>query len=84
MGPGVPKACAMKCVICKIGELHDGHTNVVHARGTHVVVIENVPAQICDTCGEYYLDENAAQTVYDQAEKALASGHPYEVLKFAA
>ncbi len=74
----------MKCVICKTGELHDGHTNVVHARGTRVVVIEKVPAQICDTCGEYYLDLDAAQTIYDQAQKVLATDHPYEVLKFAA
>jgi len=74
----------MKCVICKTGELGPGRTNVTHERDTHVVVIKDVPAEICDACGEAYFDGDVAQAVYDLAESSLASGRDYSVLKYAA
>jgi YgiT-type zinc finger domain-containing protein len=73
-----------KCAICKTGSLRPGVTNVTHERDGHVVVIKNVPAEICDTCGEYYLDAAVAQAVYDMAEQALSEGREFEVLAFAA
>ena len=33
-------------------------------RGNSTVIIRNVPALICDDCGEYYLDEHTAEDVY--------------------
>ncbi len=74
----------MKCVICKFGELQSGQTNVTHERDTHVVVITDVLADICDSCGEYYLSSEVARAVFDLAERSLASGREYSVLKFAA
>jgi YgiT-type zinc finger domain-containing protein len=72
------------CAICKTGTLHPGVTNVTHERDGHVIVVKNVPAEICDTCGEYYLDAAVAQAVYDMAEQALSKGREFEVLAFAA
>jgi YgiT-type zinc finger domain-containing protein len=72
------------CVICKTGNLRPGRTNVTHERDGHVVVVKNVPAEICDTCGEYYLDADVAQAVFDMAEEALSKGQDFEVLAFAA
>ena len=47
----------MKCPICKFGEMKDGFTQVVLTRENATVIFRNVPAKICDDCGEYYLDE---------------------------
>jgi YgiT-type zinc finger domain-containing protein len=80
----VQRAPMTTCSICKTGTLRPGVTNVTHERDGHVVVVKNVPAEICDTCGEYYLDADVAQVVYDMAEKALSDGRQYEVLAFAA
>ena len=43
----------MKCPICKFGEMKAGLTQVVLTRGNATVIFRNVPAQICDDCGEY-------------------------------
>jgi YgiT-type zinc finger domain-containing protein len=84
MGRNIQKAPMTKCSICKTGTLRPGMTNVTHERDGHVVVVKNVPAEICDTCGEYYLDADIAQAVYDMAEAALSQGRQFEVLAFAA
>ena len=56
----------MKCPICKFGEMKEGFTQVVLTRGNATVIFRNVPAQICDDCGEYYLDEETAQDIYNE------------------
>lgn len=47
----------MKCQICKFGKTREGYTQVVLTRKNATVIFRNVPANICDDCGEYYLDE---------------------------
>ena len=63
----------MKCVICKNGETAPGRATVPMTRESLVVVVKEVPAKVCDNCGEYYLDYvTTAQLdkVIDDAEKA--------------
>lgn len=74
----------MTCVICKHGETVPGTTTVVLQRGETTVVIKNVPAEICDNCGEYYLSEEITRRVLALAEAAVAQGAEIEVLRFAA
>ena len=74
----------MKCVICKTGETAPGETTVTLQRGETVVVIKDVPAQICRECGEYYLDETAAGRVHAQAEEAVQRHAEVEILRYAA
>ena len=50
----------MKCVICKTGRTHPGTTTVTLQRDNSVVVIRDVPAEICEDCGEYYLSKPVA------------------------
>ena len=74
----------MTCVICKLGETASGLTRVVLQRGETTVVIKDVPADICDNCGEYYLSEEITGRVLALAEQAVAQGAEIEVLRFAA
>ena len=74
----------MKCVICKTGETAPGKVTVTLERGSTVLLVKEVPAQLCDQCGEYYLDEQTTRRLYEQAEKALERNAELEVLRYAA
>lgn len=45
---------------------------------------KEVPAQVCQDCGEYYLDEPVAQRVYAQADAAAQRHAEVEVVQYAA
>jgi hypothetical protein len=34
-------------------------------------LIKDTPVAVCENCGDYYLDEAAARTVYTQANEAV-------------
>lgn len=73
----------MKCVICKQGETHPGLTVVTLQRDDRTLVIKGVPAEICENCGEYYLSDEIARRVYQQAEQSLEHGAEVEIGRFA-
>ncbi len=74
----------MKCTICKSGETAPGMVTVTLQRGDTTVVLKGVPADVCDNCGEYYLDESVATQVYDMAERAVRNGAEVEIRRYAA
>lgn len=74
----------MKCTICKQGETQPGKATVVLERGQTTVVIKDVPADICENCGEYYLTEELSAKVMEMAEEAVQHNAEIEVLRFAA
>ena len=61
----------MKCVICKQGETRPGITTVTLTRGEMTLVIKKVPADICENCGEYYLNDEISRKVLAMAEEAM-------------
>jgi YgiT-type zinc finger domain-containing protein len=74
----------MKCVICKTGHTVAGKTTVTLQRDASVVVVRDVPAAVCEDCGEYYLDDNTARRVYSDAEAGLARHVEVEIQRYAA
>ena len=74
----------MKCVICKTGQTHPGKTTVTLERGHTVVVMRDVPAEICEDCGEYYLDDKTARRVYADAEQSFQRHVEVEIQSYAA
>jgi YgiT-type zinc finger domain-containing protein len=74
----------MTCVLCKNGETRPGTVTVTLERGKTVVVVRDVPADVCENCGEYYLDSPVAQEVYQRAEAAVARNAEVEILHYAA
>ncbi|MHB1286507.1 MAG: type II toxin-antitoxin system MqsA family antitoxin [Leptospirales bacterium] len=72
----------MKCVICREGDLDTGFVTVKAHRRESLVMIKEVPADICQNCGEYYLDQIAAQKVYEQVEDAVKRYVEVEVLRY--
>ncbi len=74
----------MNCVICKQGRTHSGKTAITLERGKTTVIIKDVPAEICENCGEYYLNEETTEKVQELAEQAVRQGVEIEVLRYAA
>jgi len=74
----------MNCVICKTGQISPGTATITLQRGETTVVIKNVPADVCDNCGEYYLSEEMTERVLELGESAVKKGVEVEVLRWAA
>lgn len=74
----------MKCTICRLGETAPGRVTVTLERGATTLVFKNVPAQVCQNCGEQYVDQAIAADLLRQAEMAVGNGVQVEVRSFAA
>ena len=49
----------MNCALCK-GSLKKGMVNHIIDLGDGIIIIKNVPANVCNQCGEYYVDTETA------------------------
>jgi YgiT-type zinc finger domain-containing protein len=63
----------MKCITCRIGDTESGTTTVILRQDATIVVFKNVPADVCQICGEAYTDEDVTdrllQTIAEEAQK---------------
>ncbi len=74
----------MKCAICKHGSTQPGFVTVTLERNGCTIIVRNVPAEVCDNCGEYYLSEAITDRVLSRADAAIRNGAEVEILRFAA
>jgi len=74
----------MKCILCKQGDAGPGKVTVTLQRGDTTVIIKGVPAEVCENCGEYYLEDTIAGQVLTMAEEAVRKNVEVEILRFAA
>jgi YgiT-type zinc finger domain-containing protein len=73
----------MKCLICKKGETHAGTTTVTFTRNETTLVFKEVPAGVCNNCGEAYVEETVSRELMELAEQAASSGIEVDVRKYA-
>ena len=74
----------MDCVICRHGTLEDGSATVVLERGEATLIFKDVPARVCDNCGEEFVSAEVNESLLRRAEEALSRGTTLEMLRFAA
>jgi len=74
----------MKCAICKQGDTHPGKVTVTLERAETIVVIKEVPADVCENCGEYYLSESITERLLQATNQAADKGAEVEIIRFAA
>jgi len=72
------------CPICKTGELGPGHVTVTLEREGSIVLLKNVPAQVCNNCASYFLDEKTTREVLKKAETSVQNGAELEVVQMKA
>ena len=75
----------MHCPLCRNGETRPGATTITLSKpGGATVVFKNVPADVCDNCGEAYVAEVVTATLLAQAQAATDAGVEIDVRSFAA
>jgi len=72
----------MKCMICKHGETKEGTTTVTLEKGGSTIVFKEVPAQICDNCGEKYIDESTTKELLNKAREIVKNGVEVDIRKY--
>lgn len=74
----------MMCVICKYGKTQPDLVTVTLQRDESIVVLKDVPAEVCDNCSEYYLSDTVTEKVLQRAEISVNNGAEVEILRYAA
>ncbi len=74
----------MKCAICREGQMKPGKTTVTLEREAMTLVVKGVPAEICENCGEEFVDEETTKRLLEMAEEAARSGVQVDVREYRA
>ena len=72
----------MKCAICKHGETQMGLTTIVLEKNETILVFKQVPAEICDNCGEEYISSQTNKSILEKANHEMNKGISLELLNF--
>ena len=65
-----------KCTLCHEGVYQDKPVVFCARRGDSLLVVEDVPALVCDTCGDEIFTEKAARGIERAAEGEPAYSLP--------
>jgi len=74
----------MKCAICRNGYTQKENTTVLLQRDQTILIFTEVPAEICDNCGEEHLSSETNGKLLELAGEALNRGVSLEMLRYAA
>jgi YgiT-type zinc finger domain-containing protein len=69
----------MKCLICKQGETRPDTTTVTLEVDESMMVFKHVPADVCEICGEAYVDEQMTTHLLTEARRAADLGVQVDV-----
>jgi YgiT-type zinc finger domain-containing protein len=73
----------MNCIVCHHGQTRPGTTTVTFHRDGQTVVVNEVPAEICENCGKAYVAEDVTQQVLEIAAEARRAQAQVLVRDFA-
>ena len=74
----------MRCGICKYGETQPGTTTMTLEREATTIVVKHVPAEVCQTCGEAYVDQATTRRLLHLVEEAVRSGVQVDIRQYVA
>jgi len=72
----------MICLLCRQAETVDGLTTVHFERGEMRLVVNDVPARVCPSCGEAYVEQDVAVRLLQGADAMSAAGEMDGVVKY--
>lgn len=73
----------MNCIVCHHGQTRPGTTTVTFHNEGQTVVVNEVPAEVCENCGEAYVDEDVTTQVLAIAADARRAHAQVLVRDFA-
>jgi YgiT-type zinc finger domain-containing protein len=74
----------MICLICRQAEIIEGLTSVSFQRREMNLTINRVPARVCPSCGEAYVDEEIASQLLRITEEMSEAGALHADREFRA
>ena len=74
----------MNCPLCRNGLLKAGRADTSIFHEGLVLVVRDVPADICDNCGEQFFDADVTDRLLDLAEEAVQAGVLVDVRRYVA
>ena len=60
----------MNCIVCPHGDTRPGTTTVTFHRDGRTLVVNEVPAEVCENCGEAYVAEEVTAELLRIAAEA--------------
>lgn len=78
-----PDAPGKPCPYCS-GQLAPGMATIPFVLGKSVAVIKEVPAEICEACGEPFLGAEATDAVAELLARARAAGAEVTVMTYGS
>ena len=74
----------MNCVICQLGTTGSALVTVTVERDGVILVVKDVPADVCTNCGEQYFDAATTDRLLAAADRAFTQGAELEVIRLQA
>jgi YgiT-type zinc finger domain-containing protein len=74
----------MMCVVCKSGETSHGTQTITYERDGAVIVVQDVPAEVCSQCGAGYITGTTAVALDAQIDAAFRAGATLQIRHYAA
>ena len=71
------------CTTCKNGTMQKGFTTVTFDKDNIVIVFRQMPAMVCDVCGDYTIEGSIAKVLLKSAKEERAKGHEISVLNYS-
>lgn len=71
----------MDCIICR-GTLIEGLVNHIVDINGHIIIIKNVPANICTQCGEYYVENKIVLILERLIDEVLNSNAEVLIINY--
>ena len=85
MGGGLQEEKGIvRCVICKHGETGPDKATVTLERDGVTLVIKAVPADVCQNCGEVYVDDRTTGQLLKIAEEQARAGVQVDIREYVA
>lgn len=60
----------MNCILCKSNLIKGVVNHIVDLDG-HIIIIKNVPANVCKQCGEYFIETDVAMKLEKIIEEVM-------------
>ena len=70
----------MNCVLCHNGLTEKGFVTVTLEKNNSIILLKNVPAEICGNCGHYYLSKEMTQEILHKGNEAISKGAELEIV----
>ncbi len=61
----------MECLICKNGTTNKGFDTISFEKNGHLIIVRNVPGEVCNNCGYFYIDDTVAIELQKKQKKRL-------------